>query len=205
MVAPQINRSAYADFLRVTAIASAGTMTETQVYLKVCKAAQYDRYGFRQAAPELPGSAPSTSGQQSRLTGPENNLDDWRQARRLAKWQRMLSAGAARLPSYAQQKFAKLKRRVRKGVPQQYRGLVWHVLSGMRYTWAHTESLRCKQWKPFSADRVSHLCMCRRALTHAAQRTWHLSFTASSKHTCRRRDRHHARLGSHLSNQRLLH
>ncbi|GFR45598.1 hypothetical protein Agub_g6994 [Astrephomene gubernaculifera] len=51
---------------------------------------------------------------------------------RLRKWRKMLGTGGAALEAYGQRRPEKLKRRVRKGVPEQLRGLAWLVLSGGR-------------------------------------------------------------------------
>ncbi|KXZ51534.1 hypothetical protein GPECTOR_12g497 [Gonium pectorale] len=51
---------------------------------------------------------------------------------RLRKWRKMLGPGGGGLASYGRRRAAKLKRRVRKGIPEQLRGLAWFALSGGR-------------------------------------------------------------------------
>jgi hypothetical protein len=57
-------------------------------------------------------------------------FESFRQARRIGKWSRMLGPGGTELAGYMRRRGDKLKRRVRKGVPPQFRGLVWQLLSG---------------------------------------------------------------------------
>lgn len=55
-----------------------------------------------------------------------------RQLRRIRKWMKMLGPDGSNLAAYMARKPAKFKRRIRKGVPEQFRGLVWHLLSGAK-------------------------------------------------------------------------
>jgi hypothetical protein len=48
----------------------------------------------------------------------------------VSKWRKMLGAGRADWQRYCAAKPAKVKRRVRKGIPDEFRGLVWQYLSG---------------------------------------------------------------------------
>ena len=48
------------------------------------------------------------------------------------KWQRMLGPSGGDLAGYQQRKPHKVKRRVRKGIPDQFRGIAWQRMSGGR-------------------------------------------------------------------------
>jgi hypothetical protein len=50
--------------------------------------------------------------------------------RRVAKWRHMLGGSAADFESYCKEKMKKVKRRVRKGIPDEFRGYAWQLLSG---------------------------------------------------------------------------
>eukprot|EP00793_Prasinoderma_coloniale_P003869 PRCOL_00003246-RA len=52
--------------------------------------------------------------------------------RRAHKWRAMMGPAGADWRVYAERKPLKVKRRVRKGVPDQLRGLVWQLMSGSR-------------------------------------------------------------------------
>jgi len=114
----------------------AGTLTETQVYnMSGQEVGQLDRYGFKVALDD--SGAPSTSygtAQQGGWGGEasRDDLDPFRMQRRVKKWGRMLGPGGADLAAYMKRSPAKFKRRVRKGIPPEYRGLVWQLLSGGR-------------------------------------------------------------------------
>ncbi|KAG2490485.1 hypothetical protein HYH03_011114 [Edaphochlamys debaryana] len=78
------------------------------------------------------GAAASTSGRptsaspaRGRPTSAEGSPGE-----RLRKWRKMLGPGGAGLAEYRRRRPEKLKRRIRKGIPQPLRGLAWHVLSG---------------------------------------------------------------------------
>lgn len=53
-----------------------------------------------------------------------------RDRRHVAKWRRMLGSSAADFEAYCKEKRQKVKRRVRKGIPDEFRGYVWQLLSG---------------------------------------------------------------------------
>lgn len=54
-----------------------------------------------------------------------------RDQRHVAKWRHMLGGSAADFEAYRAAKMAKVKRRVRKGIPDEFRGYVWQLLSGV--------------------------------------------------------------------------
>lgn len=77
-----------------------------------------------------PGQGPSPP-----WTAPINGAaaaDRARDIRRLKKWRKMLGTGGAEWREYLREHPRKVQRRVRKGVPDQLRGLVWQFLSGGR-------------------------------------------------------------------------
>lgn len=49
---------------------------------------------------------------------------------RLRKWRHMVGAGGLDWQDYLNKHPAKVKRRIRKGIPDALRGLVWQLLSG---------------------------------------------------------------------------
>ncbi len=51
---------------------------------------------------------------------------------RLQKWRHMLGTGSVDFQAYLKKHPAKVKRRVRKGIPDRLRGLAWQALSGGR-------------------------------------------------------------------------
>lgn len=53
-----------------------------------------------------------------------------REQRHVAKWRHMLGASAGDFEAYCAVKLSKVKRRVRKGIPDEFRGYVWQLLSG---------------------------------------------------------------------------
>lgn len=53
-----------------------------------------------------------------------------REQRRVAKWRHMLGSSAADFEAYFAAKMSKVKKRVRKGIPDEFRGYVWQLLSG---------------------------------------------------------------------------
>lgn len=46
------------------------------------------------------------------------------------KWRRMLGSSAPDFEAYCAVKMKKVKRRVRKGIPDEFRGYAWQLLSG---------------------------------------------------------------------------
>ncbi|KAG1672558.1 hypothetical protein FOA52_010658 [Chlamydomonas sp. UWO 241] len=129
-----------------------GALTETAVYNQVVAATgaqqptQFDRYGFREevgaesigevgsepAGASGAGGGAGGAGRGGVKGGGE--ADEWRVARRAAKWARMVGPRGERLAGgrLKGRDAARLKARCRKGVPPQFRGLVWHCLSGGR-------------------------------------------------------------------------
>ena len=53
-----------------------------------------------------------------------------RERKRVAKWRRMLGSSAADFEAYCSVKMKKVKKRVRKGIPDEFRGYAWQLLSG---------------------------------------------------------------------------
>lgn len=82
-----------------------------------------DRYGFVKSTPTSPASAPSKGRPQS---------DREREERRLRKWRKMIGVGGTDWKHYVRRKPQVVKRRVRKGIPDCLRGLVWQLISGSR-------------------------------------------------------------------------
>ncbi|KAK6255644.1 hypothetical protein SCA6_016949 [Theobroma cacao] len=55
-----------------------------------------------------------------------------REARRVRKWRKMIGVGGSDWKHYARRKPHVVKRRIRKGIPDCLRGLVWQLISGSR-------------------------------------------------------------------------
>jgi hypothetical protein len=55
-----------------------------------------------------------------------------REERRLRKWRKMIGVGGTDWKHYVRRKPLVVKRRVRKGIPDCLRGLVWQLISGSR-------------------------------------------------------------------------
>lgn len=55
-----------------------------------------------------------------------------REERRLRKWRKMIGVGGTDWKHYVRRKPSVVKRRVRKGIPDCLRGLVWQLISGSR-------------------------------------------------------------------------
>jgi hypothetical protein len=55
-----------------------------------------------------------------------------REERRLRKWRKMIGAGGMEWKHYCKKKPLVVKRRIRKGIPDCLRGLVWQLVSGSR-------------------------------------------------------------------------
>ncbi|PNW70621.1 hypothetical protein CHLRE_17g727450v5 [Chlamydomonas reinhardtii] len=139
-----------------------GTMTETQVLNWLAtqqeeqqRALRIDRFGF--IVPLVPeggseaadggegrrasGAGATTSGRDGAsapqpagtpAAGSKQRSKEQQAVERLRKWRKMLGANGSGLEEYRRRRPDKLKRRVRKGIPEPLRGLAWHVLSGGR-------------------------------------------------------------------------
>lgn len=59
-------------------------------------------------------------------------LKFFREARRVRKWRKMIGVGGSDWKHYARRKPHVVKRRIRKGIPDCLRGLVWQLISGSR-------------------------------------------------------------------------
>lgn len=55
-----------------------------------------------------------------------------REQRRVAKWRHMLGSSSSDFEAYCRERMKKVKRRVRKGIPDEFRGYAWQLLSGER-------------------------------------------------------------------------
>ncbi|KAG2449677.1 hypothetical protein HYH02_005206 [Chlamydomonas schloesseri] len=139
-----------------------GTMTETQVLNWLAaqqeeqkRALRIDRFGFivpltpegggeaddddRVEGRRASGAGATTSGREGGGAAAAKPAPDSKQrakerqaVERLRKWRKMLGPNGAGLEEYRRRRPDKLKRRVRKGIPEPLRGLAWHVLSGGR-------------------------------------------------------------------------
>lgn len=103
-----------------------GTLTETDVYISRGNRADHDQWGFLLTPSSL------ASFRHSIQKEPESTLAAFQMNRRVKKWNSMLGDKGCNLSSFAKEKPDKLKSRVRKGIPSQQRGLVWHIISGGR-------------------------------------------------------------------------
>jgi hypothetical protein len=65
------------------------------------------------------------------LTGPVLG-DHCREERRIRKWRKMIGVGGSDWRHYVTRKPHVVKRRIRKGIPDCLRGLVWQLISGSR-------------------------------------------------------------------------
>ncbi len=99
----------------------AGKLTETQVLLSHPEPLHLDRYGFIVTAEEAKARAA-----RSRRTKAQQQRDK----RHVAKWRTMIGSDRADFERYCALRPKKVKRRVRKGIPDEFRGLVWQYLSG---------------------------------------------------------------------------
>ncbi|XWS75392.1 hypothetical protein CRYUN_Cryun01aG0082900 [Craigia yunnanensis] len=54
------------------------------------------------------------------------------EARRVRKWRKMIGVGGSDWKHYARRKPHVVKRRIRKGIPDCLRGLIWQLISGSR-------------------------------------------------------------------------
>jgi hypothetical protein len=55
-----------------------------------------------------------------------------REERRIRKWRKMIGAGGSDWKQYCRRNPHVVKRRIRKGIPDCLRGLVWQLISGSR-------------------------------------------------------------------------
>lgn len=62
----------------------------------------------------------------------KNGLIVLREERRVTKWRKMIGAGGSDWKHYVRRKPHVVKRRIRKGIPDCLRGLVWQLISGSR-------------------------------------------------------------------------
>ncbi|PNH07551.1 Autolysin [Tetrabaena socialis] len=136
-----------------------GALTETQVLLAAAEQRpaplRLDPYGFILPDADPPPQPPRTAangggggaddGDARRASGAAAGTSGagsggassaeaaiQQQLSRVRKWRKMLGPSGADLAAYRARRPAKLKQRIRKGVPEQLRGLAWHVLSGGR-------------------------------------------------------------------------
>ncbi|EFJ27331.1 hypothetical protein SELMODRAFT_231859 [Selaginella moellendorffii] len=79
-----------------------------------------DKYGFLKSESAADGSNPARA------------ADRDREDRRLTKWRKMIGTGGADWRHYVRRKPNVVKRRIRKGIPDRLRGLVWQLISGSR-------------------------------------------------------------------------
>lgn len=80
-----------------------------------------DRYGFVvPVTPDMKGPAP--------LPKTEVEIEQ----RRLEKWRKMIGTGGSDWKQYYQKRAGKVKERVRKGIPNELRGIAWQLLTGSR-------------------------------------------------------------------------
>ncbi|RVX06342.1 hypothetical protein CK203_023665 [Vitis vinifera] len=56
----------------------------------------------------------------------------FREERRVRKWRKMIGIGGSDWKHYVRRKPNVVKRRIRKGIPDCLRGLVWQLISGSR-------------------------------------------------------------------------
>lgn len=55
-----------------------------------------------------------------------------REERKLRKWRKMIGVGGSDWKHYVRRKPNVVKRRIRKGIPDSLRGVVWQLISGSR-------------------------------------------------------------------------
>lgn len=56
----------------------------------------------------------------------------FREEKRVTKWRKMIGTGGSDWKQYVRRKPHVVKRRIRKGIPDCLRGLVWQLISGSR-------------------------------------------------------------------------
>lgn len=82
-----------------------------------------DRYGFvKQDQIHAPEG----------LSKPRSTHEQEREERRIRKWRKMIGVGGSDWKHYVRRKPHVVKRRIRKGIPDCLRGLVWQLISGSR-------------------------------------------------------------------------
>lgn len=81
-----------------------------------------DRFGF--VKPE--GNSPD------KLSRSRSGIEHEREERRVRKWRKMIGVGGSDWKHYVRSKTHVVKRRIRKGIPDCLRGLVWQLISGSR-------------------------------------------------------------------------
>ncbi|KAG9138194.1 hypothetical protein Leryth_001417 [Lithospermum erythrorhizon] len=67
-----------------------------------------------------------------KLSRSRSGLEHKREERRIRKWRKMIGVGGSDWKHYARRKPNVVKRRIRKGIPDCLRGLVWQLISGSR-------------------------------------------------------------------------
>ncbi|DBB01301.1 TPA: hypothetical protein ACH3X3_011697 [Trebouxia sp. C0006] len=82
-----------------------------------------DRYGFVISNAGTPGASTSAS---------DNSPSMSKEVTRVKKWQKMLGFDGKNWNHFYGRRHAKVKQRVRKGIPDAVRGLAWQMLSGSR-------------------------------------------------------------------------
>ncbi|XP_074570149.1 uncharacterized protein LOC141826750 [Curcuma longa] len=65
-------------------------------------------------------------------SGPVEDHHDDREQRRIRKWRKMIGVGGSDWKHYVRKKSHVVRRRIRKGIPDCLRGLVWQLISGSR-------------------------------------------------------------------------
>ncbi|GMH20689.1 hypothetical protein Nepgr_022530 [Nepenthes gracilis] len=84
---------------------------------------QVDRFGFMKL---------ENSHSPEALNRSKSAFEFEREERRVRKWRKMIGVGGSDWKHYARRKPHVVKRRVRKGIPDCLRGLVWQLISGSR-------------------------------------------------------------------------
>ncbi|KMT18449.1 hypothetical protein BVRB_2g025940 [Beta vulgaris subsp. vulgaris] len=82
-----------------------------------------DRFGFIK---------PENSNSPDALKRSKSTVASEREERRVQKWRKMIGVGGSDWKHYIRRKPLVVKRRVRKGIPDCLRGLVWQLISGSR-------------------------------------------------------------------------
>lgn len=82
-----------------------------------------DRFGFIK---------PENSNSPEALKRSKSAVEFEREEGRVRKWRKMIGAGGSDWKHYVRRKPHVVKRRVRKGIPDCLRGLVWQLISGSR-------------------------------------------------------------------------
>lgn len=82
-----------------------------------------DRFGFVKQ---------ETSNSPEGLTKGRSSAEYERDERSVRKWRKMIGVGGSDWKHYVRRKPHVVKRRIRKGIPDCLRGLVWQLISGSR-------------------------------------------------------------------------